>query len=268
MGVSAEIADLIRRVAQVSSPNLLLPVCDELEQLPANADFDHIVSLLRHVQHGDTRSCLLDIVSAFKSNDIQVNAASLSLALRSAIPSLESQDEGTALELVWSGPSKPFSTIRRTDQALADIIAESQQSILIVSFAVYKVPGIMSSLREAVDRGVSVKIIIETEKDSHGRLKADGLHEVLNSGIRVADVYVWPESERPSNEKGYKGVLHAKCSVADSRVALVSSANLTEAAMDLNMEMGIVVRGSEIPSIIHDHFNSLISKGIISRVKY
>ncbi|SYZ72211.1 hypothetical protein TRIP_C20326 [Candidatus Zixiibacteriota bacterium] len=151
MSISAEIADLIRRVARISSPNLLLPVCDELEQLPADADFDHITSLLRHVQHADTRTCLLEIVSAFKSHDLQVNAASLSLALRSAIPSLESQGEETVLELVWSGPSKPFSTIRRTDQALADIIAESQQSILIVSFAVYKVPGIMNSLREAVD---------------------------------------------------------------------------------------------------------------------
>ncbi|SYZ72212.1 Phospholipase D/Transphosphatidylase (fragment) [Candidatus Zixiibacteriota bacterium] len=113
---------------------------------------------------------------------------------------------------------------------------------------------------------MSVKIIIETEKDSHGRLKADGLNEILGSGIQIADVYVWPESERPSSDKGYTGVLHAKCSVADSRVALISSANLTEAAMDLNMEMGIVIRGSEVPSIIHDHFNSLISKGVISRV--
>ena len=266
MNVSTEVAALISRIVQLSSPSLLLPLCDELEQLPANADLEHIVSLFRHVQRGDIRACLLEIVTAVKSSGLQVSAVSLSLALRSAIHCSEFTNEGTNLELVWSGPSKPLSSIRRTDQVLADMIVEARQSILVVSFAVYKVPGIMNGLRAAMDKGVAVKIIIETEKDSHGRLKTDGLSEVLDSGIRVTDIYVWPESRRPGNDRGHTGVLHAKCAVADSRVALISSANLTEAAMDLNMEMGIVVRGSEIPSMIEDHFRSLISLQVISQV--
>ena len=56
--------------------------------------------------------------------------------------------------------------------------------------------------------------------------------------------------------------LHAKVIVADHRDALVTSANLTMYAMDLNMEMGVRVLGAPAASIA-DHFDLLIAKGTL-----
>ena len=44
------------------------------------------------------------------------------------------------------------------------------------------------------------------------------------------------------------GSLHVKCAVADDAAALISSANLTEYAMNLNMELGLMVKGGDLPS--------------------
>ncbi len=58
-----------------------------------------------------------------------------------------------------------------------------------------------------------------------------------------------------------RGVLHAKCAVVDRRWLLVSSANFTDSAMQVNMEMGIAIEGEEMPGRVADHFERLVLAG-------
>ena len=60
--------------------------------------------------------------------------------------------------------------------------------------------------------------------------------------------------------------MHAKCAIADGRIAFVTSANLTGAAMTENMELGLVVRGGDVPRRIAAHFNALIASGELRAV--
>ncbi len=73
------------------------------------------------------------------------------------------------------------------------------------------------------------------------------------------------ETQRQSN--GKSGSLHVKLAVADRLLALVSSANLTDYAFNMNMEMGILIRGGKIPAQIHDHFYKLIEAGEFQRIE-
>jgi len=57
--------------------------------------------------------------------------------------------------------------------------------------------------------------------------------------------------------------MHAKCAVADRRTELVTSANLTGAAMTDNMELGLVVRGGDVPKRIANHFDALVGSGTL-----
>ncbi len=57
--------------------------------------------------------------------------------------------------------------------------------------------------------------------------------------------------------------MHAKCAVADRCVAFVTSANLTGAAMTANMELGLVVRGGDVPKRITNHFEALVVGGTL-----
>jgi cardiolipin synthase A/B len=59
------------------------------------------------------------------------------------------------------------------------------------------------------------------------------------------------------------GSLHAKCAVADDDLLFITSANLTEFAMNLNMELGILVRGGELPGQVRLHFERLIGAGAL-----
>jgi phosphatidylserine/phosphatidylglycerophosphate/cardiolipin synthase-like enzyme len=59
------------------------------------------------------------------------------------------------------------------------------------------------------------------------------------------------------------GSLHAKCAVADRRVLFVSSANLTEYALKLNMELGLLVRGGDLPGRAIGHLRRLVEEGVL-----
>ncbi|MGH7880454.1 MAG: phospholipase D-like domain-containing protein, partial [Candidatus Binataceae bacterium] len=83
----------------------------------------------------------------------------------------------------------------------------------------------------------------------------------LAEGISV---YHWPYPKRPLVGPGTKrGFIHVKAAVADERVAMISSANLTAYALYANMELGLVVRGDAIPERIARHFRQLIRDGVL-----
>jgi phosphatidylserine/phosphatidylglycerophosphate/cardiolipin synthase-like enzyme len=55
--------------------------------------------------------------------------------------------------------------------------------------------------------------------------------------------------------------MHAKAAVADSRIAFLTSANLTEAALERNMELGVLIRGGTLPGLIDRLIDGLVESG-------
>lgn len=99
--------------------------------------------------------------------------------------------------------------MRRTDQALIQIIEGAQRSLLIVSFAVYSIPVIRSALIDAAARHVQIQLFIESPEESGGRLAYHALHTLGANMAHAADIYIWPQPQRPRNQQGQYGVLHA-----------------------------------------------------------
>jgi phosphatidylserine/phosphatidylglycerophosphate/cardiolipin synthase-like enzyme len=63
--------------------------------------------------------------------------------------------------------------------------------------------------------------------------------------------------------EGPEGVLHAKAVVADDEVVFVTSANLTEAAFDRNIELGLLARDRTLALSMASHFQVLISRELL-----
>jgi len=59
-------------------------------------------------------------------------------------------------------------------------------------------------------------------------------------------------------------MLHAKALVVDDEAVFVPSANLTEAALDRNIEVGLLVRDRELALTVASHFRGLIDQGLLS----
>ncbi len=166
------------------------------------------------------------------------------------------------LELAWTGPTS-LLPLRRIAQALQQVIDGAERELLIISYAVYDVPEIGAALVRAANRGVSLRLVIESPKEVDGRVAYDGLLAFGPYVREQARVFRWPPNRRPKDETGRYGSLHVKCAVADERALLISSANLTHYALNLNMEMGLLVHGGDLPHQVTRHFTDLIRSGIL-----
>ncbi len=193
--------------------------------------------------------------------------AAMAWALRGAAAMDQWWVENSRLDVLWTGPSPAANTFRRTEQALLEILAAARCELWLVSFAGYNLPNVRDALLAAAERDVRVQMVIESPEESQGKVTFSALEGLGARLAEVANVYVWPLAKRPRNEKGQHGSLHVKCALADDERLFVSSANLTEFAMSLNMELGVLARGGALPASVGRHFRWLVERGHLVAVR-
>jgi phosphatidylserine/phosphatidylglycerophosphate/cardiolipin synthase-like enzyme len=196
--------------------------------------------------------------------DITPQTVAMALAL--AVATAKTRREAQTVELVWTGPHTKTLPLRHTEQALLQVINAALQQLTLVSYAVYKIPRICSALIRAADRGVSLGIILEAPDPHEGKHAYDTLRALGEAVARRSAVYLWPFEQRGKDASGKAGVLHVKCAVADSRWLFLSSANLTDYAFTVNMELGVLITGGPLPGQVQAHFDQLIQAGVLARV--
>lgn len=193
-----------------------------------------------------------------------ITADSIALMLQTARSAIEQTRSRQRLDLVWTGPDPVHSSLRRTDQALLEVILAARLRLLLVSFAIYMLPAIETALLAAASRGVDITICLETPETYPG-MDYDTVAALGDPVRRHATLYVWPRNRRPIANDGRSGAMHAKCAVADRSLLFVSSANLTGQALSHNIELGVLVRGGALPGQVAQHFGTLIQQGILTR---
>ena len=167
----------------------------------------------------------------------------------------KSQEE---VQLVWTGPDTNLVPVRRSEQILLEVIESAQDTLFIISFVLVNIPAIEKAIGAAISRGVDVSMLLESEdKDGSEKFSGRATIERLQIEIPGLSIYIWPREKREGTEGGFARV-HAKCAVADQSNAFLTSANLTSAALDKNIEMGVNVKGGSIPQMIHQQFIGLI----------
>ena len=68
---------------------------------------------------------------------------------------------------------------------------------------------------------------------------------------------------RALDPEGPGGVLHAKAVVVDDEAVFVTSANLTEAALDRNIELGVLIRDRAFALTVGGYSRSLIDRALL-----
>lgn len=61
--------------------------------------------------------------------------------------------------------------------------------------------------------------------------------------------------------------MHVKCVVRDRCEILITSANLTSAALDRNMELGALIESGSVAAVVERHFDDLIDARILVPVR-
>lgn len=255
----------ILNVAQSVPRQILEDFCRSLEQVSETASPGNAAELVSSLGQPQTREELRKVIDLWKTHAPGLSPSAVAWSLRAASAMNDHQQRSQVLDLVWTGPMLTGSQCRRTDQALLELIEDSQESLLIVTYTAYKVPEIANALVNAANRGVHVDIIVESK--NAGTVAIDAVKALGPTLERVSSIYLWPEEQRPTDSEGRIGAMHAKCAVADKNGALLSSANLTGFALtDMNMEMGIQVKGGPIPAQIQEHFEALIEERVLEKL--
>jgi phosphatidylserine/phosphatidylglycerophosphate/cardiolipin synthase-like enzyme len=230
-----------------------------LELLPAIRGAADARQARRTVDRMTSGRVASQLLALFESTDYRSTVVALDAAAQTAHAVRRALGRTS---VVWTGPTVRALPVRPTRQVVQQLIARSRQSLTIVTYASYGVQDLVAALNEArLERGVTVRLILETEEDSGGRLRGDAA-SALGVLARAVPVYCWPLANRATAG----AAMHVKALIMDSSAILVSSANLTSAAMDRNMELGLLVEGGHVAETVERHLDELIDAQQIVRV--
>lgn len=217
------------------------------------------VSLSDVVGTPAARAIVDQLVDAWQVTSVgPIELASMLLAASHAFENISTRQ---STELVWTGPTTPFVSARRTEQALLQVINAAKQTLFVTSFVAYDVSTIVKALNEASARGVSISMLLESSQDHGGSISFDAIGKI-KALVPNAHLYTWRDQGVIFSD----GRVHAKVAVADRHTCFVTSANLTGFAMERNMEAGLLLSGGNIPQMLEEHLCALVSLKIVTPV--
>ena len=188
----------------------------------------------------------------------------IAAALRASAATGEALRTENQTSLVWTGPQTQVAGLRTTRAVLASMVKNATESLVLVSFTTHDVSELVSNLASAIARGVKVTLILETPNDPGGPLTIGSGHSF--APIRdSAGFYRWPLETREAFFAS-TARLHAKCVIADRSTALITSANLTSAGINDNIELGVLIESGPLPIKLSCHVEQLIENQTLEPV--
>ena len=172
-------------------------------------------------------------------------------------------------DLVWSGPEVAGVHARDTRRVYEELFGSAKRSLWAVSYAYFDGPRVFDRLARRMEDNPELKVTLllnihrgqrDTSSSEHlVRRFADEFWEKDWPGEMRPDVFYDPRSVDPE----VRGVLHAKAVVADEEGVFVTSANFTAAALDENIELGLLVRYRPLALSVVRHLQGLIDRGML-----
>lgn len=248
--------DAVAVIASLVSPGKVKAIAARIRQ----SDPDKAATALSGVLGTPVASAAVErLVEAWRGTSISPGELASMLLASSHVVAKAAREQST--ELVWTGPTTPFVSARRTEQALLQVIDSARSTLFITSFVAYDVSSIVAALNSASERGVSITMLLESSQEHGGSVSIDVIGK-MRKLVPTARLYGW--LEKP--DEFADGRVHAKVAVADGMVCFITSANLTGYAMAKNMEAGVLVSGGRLPSLVADHLTSLVHTRTIQPV--
>ena len=173
-------------------------------------------------------------------------------------------------DLVWSGPEVPGLYARDTRRVYEELLGSAERTVWASTYAFFDGPRAFEVLARRMDARseLRVTLLLNIQRKRGDTTAAEQLVRRFADRFWATD---WPGSSRPSvfydpralESEGPAGVLHAKALVVDDEAVFVTSANLTEAALDRNIEVGLLVRDRALALTLSSHYRGLIDRGLL-----
>jgi phosphatidylserine/phosphatidylglycerophosphate/cardiolipin synthase-like enzyme len=176
-----------------------------------------------------------------------------------------------SIEIVSTGPEAPGVTNRDTAAVVRDLFTQAESDVLVVGYAVHNGREVFEPLARRMQELPSLRVRLLLD------VRREGPDTSADSQIAARFIYNFRNKEWPGTcvpaifhdpralalDRRQRASLHAKCIVVDRRRAFVSSANLTRAAQQRNIELGLLVNEAGAASRIAQHYDRLIESGVL-----
>lgn len=171
------------------------------------------------------------------------------------------------VNLVITGPEAPGTTIRDTGVVVRELFRSATESVVVVGYSVYQGQQVfaalanrMSELPElAATMYLNLPPITNVDEESiiTRRFASEFEAKHWPDGCRLPNIFYDPRSI--DSDRSKRASLHAKCVVVDGRELFISSANFTERAQNMNVEVGVRFASETLARQLVNHFKSLVS---------
>jgi len=263
-GVAMTMNELWRIVAELAlelHPDRVAAIASKIESLGSVERF----ALVKPAFGPNADKSMIGRLEAAWREAKQVRPSELAAALRGASATAAIHGRRGSVELVWTGPSTGMVPVRHTEQVLCEVIESARNRLFVVSFVAFEVSSIIKALQDAAGRQVQVDILMESSTDRGGKVTVNSF-KTMKTAVPSANLYVWRVGSGKKDVFDFTGAVHAKCAVSDGKLAFITSANLTTAAMERNMELGVLVRGGHLPEELHRHLEALVATETVERI--
>jgi len=184
---------------------------------------------------------------------------------------------GDRLEFVWTPRELDGVDARDTAVVARELFANAERSVLVVTYVLdarKKAEAIFGGLAARMDANpdLHVRFVLNVERPYQDATPAPEL--VRKAARRLRDE-VWPGTRLPEfyydpraldEDMTQRASMHAKCIVVDGRRTLVTSANLTEAAQERNIEAGVLVEDAGFAERVERQFLGIVEGGVLRRL--
>jgi phosphatidylserine/phosphatidylglycerophosphate/cardiolipin synthase-like enzyme len=207
------------------------------------------------------------IVSLLELGRIGISGPAAAVLLR-AIARAEARTPKP--DLVWSGPEVPGLHARDTRPVYEELLGGAERSIWASTYAFFDGPKAFEVLARRMESRSTLRVtlLLNIQRQRGDTTTSDQLVRRFADHFWKTD---WPGSSRPSvfydpralDPEAPGGVLHAKAVVADDQAVFITSANLTGAALDRNIELGVLLRDRALALTVSGYFRSLIDRDLL-----
>ncbi len=182
------------------------------------------------------------------------------------------------IDLVWTGPEVAGSRSRDSATVARELLGRAKRSVLLASYVIdpnsEKARALLGSLAQQMDANpdLLVRLFINVARPWLNGVPDDRDDELLVAEAAVQVRHVWPGERLPqvfydpralARGHGPRACLHAKVFIVDGERALVTSANLTEAAHERNIEAGVLIDDADVAASLERQFMSLVDAGLL-----
>lgn len=181
------------------------------------------------------------------------------------------------VELTWTGPAELATDTRDTGAVARQLFASAERSLLVCTYALdsgAKGAPLLELLRArmADTPTLQVHFYVHLSRAYGDDRPADLLLREHGARLR-AEVFPWDRPPRVLTDRralapggGPRASLHAKVIVRDQRETLITSANLTEAAQERNVEAGVRIDDAGFARRVVGQFERLERERVLVEV--